>query len=186
MSQPQPGQQPSASGNSRLGVDEAATQYHSCDFRQGQCGAMNMQYIAAPAEEVWSLVRRFDRPQDYKRFIRSCSLVSGNGGVGSVREVRVVSGLPGSTSTERLDALDDERRLIRFSIIGGDHRLKNYQSTVTVHEEGEGTIVVESYVVDVPLGSTEEETCIFANTIVTYNLKSLAAVAEGRARRSRG
>lgn len=179
---------PSSNQASFGGLQEAIRQYHGTEIPLGKCGSMHMQHIAAPLPAVWSLVRLFDRPQSYKHFIRSCRLVSGHGQVGSIREVRVMSGLPAHTSTERLDALDEDNHLLSFSIIGGDHQLRNYQSTTTVHEaEGGKTIVVESYVVDVPRGSTEEETCIFANTIVTCNLKSLAEVAERRARQpSRG
>lgn len=167
------------------GLQEAIQQYHGKEIPTGKCGSMHMQHIAAPLPTVWSLIRQFDRPQSYKHFIRSCRLVSGNGEVGSIREVQVVSGLPADRSTERLDALDDDKQLLSFSIIGGDHRLKNYQSTTTVHEaEGGKTIVVESYVVDVPQGSTKEETCIFADTIIRCNLKTLANIAERRARQS--
>lgn len=101
---------------------------------------------------------------------------------GSVREVTVVSGLPAETSTERLDLLDDELHVMVFSIIGGDHRLKNYQSTTTVHEDDDGrTVVIESYVVDVAAGSSGEETCIFANTIIGCNLRCLAKISEQKA-----
>ncbi|PON77006.1 Polyketide cyclase/dehydrase [Parasponia andersonii] len=84
---------------------------------------------------------------------------------------------------ERHEKLDEDSRVMSFSIIGGDHHLANYRSTISVHEdeEGEGltkTVVVESYEVDVPEGSSEEDTCAFAETITRCNLLSLARIAE--------
>jgi abscisic acid receptor (PYR/PYL family) len=106
--------------------------------------------------------------------------------VGSTRDVNVISGLPAATSTERLDILDDEQQLTGFSIIGGEHRLRNYRSVTTVHGfEREGkirTVVLESYVVDVPEGNTEEEARLFADTVVKLNLQKLASVAESLVR----
>ena len=102
--------------------------------------------------------------------------------VGCLREVRVVSGLPAATSTERLDILDEERHILSFSIVGGDHRLSNYRSIMSLHERlinGEPkTIVIESYAVDVPQGNTKEDTCLFIDTIVKCNLQSLAEVSK--------
>ncbi|CAD6271856.1 unnamed protein product [Miscanthus lutarioriparius] len=159
--------------------------HHEHVARAGQCCSAVVQAIAAPVGAVWSVVRRFDRPQAYKHFIRSCRLVDGGdaGGVavGSVREVRVVSGLPATSSRERLEILDDERRVLSFRVVGGEHRLANYRSVTTVHEAGAGaggTVVVESYVVDVPPGNTVDETRVFVDTIVRCNLQSLARTAE--------
>lgn len=59
---------------------------------------------------------------------------SGSGGIGSIREVTIVSGLPATTSMERLDELGDDLHVVVVSIIGGDHRLENYHSTTTLHE----------------------------------------------------
>ena len=73
--------------------------------------------------QVWSLVRRFDQPQKYKPFVSRC-VVKGDLGIGSVREVNVKSGLPATTSTERLELLDDEEHILGIRIVGGDHRLK--------------------------------------------------------------
>lgn len=73
--------------------------------------------------QVWSLVRRFDQPQRYKPFVSRC-IVQGDLQIGSVREVNVKSGLPATTSTERLELLDDEEHIFRMRIVGGDHRLK--------------------------------------------------------------
>ncbi|KAL0305624.1 UNVERIFIED_CONTAM: Abscisic acid receptor PYL11 [Sesamum radiatum] len=108
-------------------------------------------------------------------------MLVGSGGVGSVREVGLVSGMPGTLSRERLDRLDDDMHVMIYTVVEGDQRLENYQSTTTVHEEegeGGGTVVIESYVVDVPEGNSEEETRVFVNTVLGCNLRSLACVTE--------
>ena len=50
--------------------------------------------------------------------------MNGDLGIGSVREVNVKSGLPATTSTERLELLDDEEHILGIKIVGGDHRLR--------------------------------------------------------------
>ncbi|KAJ1263321.1 hypothetical protein BS78_09G174900 [Paspalum vaginatum] len=167
-------------GPSCAAVPAAVARHHEHAARAGQCCSAVVQAVAAPVGAVWSVVRRFDRPQAYKRFIRSCRLVDGDGGaVGSVREVRVVSGLPATSSRERLEILDDERRVLSFRVVGGEHRLANYRSVTTVHEAAAGdAVVVESYAVDVPPGNTADETRVFVDTIVRCNLQSLARTAE--------
>ncbi|KAM0889039.1 hypothetical protein ACQ4PT_027968 [Festuca glaucescens] len=142
------------------------------------CCSAVVQRVAAPAADVWSVVRRFDQPQAYKSFVRSCAVVDGDGGVGTLREVRVVSGLPAASSRERLEILDEERHVLSFSVVGGEHRLRNYRSVTTVHPDVSETLVVESYVVDVPPGNTPDDTRVFVDTIVKCNLQSLARAAE--------
>ncbi|KAI4384553.1 hypothetical protein MLD38_002693 [Melastoma candidum] len=161
-------------------VPDTLASYHAHLIRPNQCTSSVIQPVGAPLPTVWSLLRRFDNPQAYKHFLKSCRVIDGQGGVGTLREVRVVSGLPAACSRERLEILDEERHVIGFRMVGGDHRLENYRSVTTVHVgEGEGTaVVVESYVVDVPEGNTEEETRVFVDTIVRCNLQSLARVAE--------
>ncbi|KAI4332561.1 hypothetical protein L6164_017457 [Bauhinia variegata] len=164
--------------------------YHSRTLSPNQCGSVLVQTIDAPLPLVWSLVRRFDNPQAYKQFIRNCTMLVGDrgGGVGSIRKVEVISGLPAEVSLERLDELDDELHLIKFSIVDGDHRLVNYRSTTSLHEEEETgkTVAIESYSVDVPAGSSEEDTCSFTNTIISCNLKWLARTAEQMALNIKG
>ncbi|KAM0042702.1 putative START-like domain superfamily protein [Helianthus debilis subsp. tardiflorus] len=79
---------------------------------------------------------------------------SGDGGVRSIREVTVISGLPASRRTERLELLDDEKHILSFRVVGGEHRLNNYLSVTSVNEfEKDGkvyTVVLESYIVDIP------------------------------------
>lgn len=163
------------------------TEFHTYRVGRGQCSSLLSQRIHAPPDVVWSVVRRFDRPQTYKHFIKSCVVREGfQMTVGAARDVNVISGLPAATSTERLDILDDERRVTGFSIIGGEHRLRNYRSVTTVHgferDDRIWTVVLESYVVDVPEGNTEEDTRLFADTVVKLNLQKLASVTEGMAR----
>ena len=170
-----------------LSVPETVARHHAHPVGPNQCCSVVIQAIDAPVSAVWPVVRRFDNPQAYKHFVKSCHVVAaggagGDGGihVGALREVRVVSGLPAVSSTERLEILDDERHVMSFSVVGGDHRLRNYRSVTTLHGDGSngGTVVIESYVVDIPAGNTKEETCVFVDTIVRCNLQSLAQMAE--------
>ncbi|MCD7462490.1 Abscisic acid receptor pyl4 [Datura stramonium] len=152
--------------------------YHTHAVGPNQCCSAVVQTISAPIDTVWSLVRRFDNPQAYKHFLKSCHVIVGDGNVGTLREVRVISGLPAASSTERLEILDDEKHVLSFSVVGGDHRLNNYRSVTTLHRSDDnGTVVVESYIVDIPQGNTKEETCVFVDTIVRCNLQSLAQIA---------
>ncbi|CAL4953811.1 unnamed protein product [Urochloa decumbens] len=169
-------------------VPGEVARHHEHTVAAGQCCSVLSQTIAAPVDAVWSLVRRFDQPQEYKSFIRSCRLVDGDGAtVGSVRELTVQSGLPAYSSRDRLEVLDDELRVISFRILGGEHRLTNYRSVTTVHEAAASpdgaaplAVVVESYVVDIPPGNTAQETCVFTNTIVRANLENLARTVRRR------
>ncbi|XP_073125009.1 abscisic acid receptor PYR1-like [Henckelia pumila] len=165
----------------------AIDELHNYRVNSFQCFSLLAQRVHAPPETVWSVARRFDKPQTYKHFIKSCTVREGFAmAVGDLREVSVISGLPAATSTERLDLLDEGRRVTGFSIVGGDHRLRNYRSVTSVHGmERDGkiwTVVLESYVVDVPEGNTEEDTRLFADTVVKLNLQKLASVSEAKER----
>ncbi|PON86174.1 Polyketide cyclase/dehydrase [Trema orientale] len=164
-------------------LESLISTYHNFESSPNTCTSVITQRIEAPASAVWALVRRFDNPQRYKHFIKSCSM-SGDGGVGSMREVTVVSGLPASTSVERLEILDDENHVLSFRVVGGEHRLNNYRSVTSVNEfrnkhgcDKAYTVVMESYIVDIPEGNTTEDTKMFVDTVVKLNLQKLAVVA---------
>ncbi|KAI0492002.1 hypothetical protein KFK09_026266 [Dendrobium nobile] len=169
-----------ADGNRQV-ESEYVRRHHRRDPKENQCSSYLVKHIKAPAHLVWSLVRRFDQPQKYKPFISRC-VVQGNMEIGSVREVNVKSGLPATTSMERLELLDDNEHVLSIKIVGGDHRLKNYSSIISVHAKiidgRPGTLVIESFVVDVPEGNTKDETCFFVEALIRCNLKSLADVSE--------
>lgn len=46
--------------------------------------------------------------------------------MGNIREVKAVSGLLASITTERLEFLDEKISIISLNILGGEHGLKNY------------------------------------------------------------
>ncbi|KAL0341923.1 UNVERIFIED_CONTAM: Abscisic acid receptor PYL2 [Sesamum calycinum] len=98
------------------------------------------------------------------------------------RCLTVVSGLPATTSIEKLEILDDENRVLSFRVVGGEHRLKDYQSVTSVNEvisevNKVYSVVLESYVVEIPEGNTSEDTKMFVDTIVKLNLQKLRDVA---------
>ncbi|KAK9048712.1 hypothetical protein SSX86_007359 [Deinandra increscens subsp. villosa] len=170
-------------GNNAATIPDSVASYHIYrPVGPNQCCSAVIRQIEAPISTVWAVVRRFDNPQAYKHFLKSCHVILGKGDVGTLREVHVISGLPAGRSTERLEILDDEEHVISFSVVDGDHRLANYRSVTTLHPSpgGNGTVVVESYVVDIPPGNTEEEACVFVDTIVKCNLQSLAQICERR------
>lgn len=59
-------------------------------------------------------------------------MIKGDGRVGSIRDVTVISGLPASTSTEILEVLDDDEHVLSFRVVGGDHRLNNYKAVTSI------------------------------------------------------
>ncbi|KAG8381822.1 hypothetical protein BUALT_Bualt05G0012800 [Buddleja alternifolia] len=155
--------------------------HHTFNALPNTCTSLITQLIHAPPSAVWPLVRSFNNPHRYKHFIKSCKLTFGDGGVGSIREVTVVSGIPASTSTERLEVLDDDHRVLSFRVVGGEHRLNNYRSVTSVNgfkRDGKiYTVVLESYIVDIPEGNTAEDTKMFTDTVVKFNLQKLGVVA---------
>ncbi|GFP99573.1 abscisic acid receptor pyl8 [Phtheirospermum japonicum] len=55
-------------------------------------------------------------------FVNRC-FVQGNMEISTLREVDVKSGLPATTSTERLELLDDDEHILSDKIIGGEGTL---------------------------------------------------------------
>uniref|UniRef100_A0ACD6A9K0 Uncharacterized protein n=1 Tax=Avena sativa TaxID=4498 RepID=A0ACD6A9K0_AVESA len=165
------------------GETEYMRRFHRREPSDNQCTSVVIKHIKAPVQAVWSLVRRFDQPQIFKRYIVKC-VMHGNIEVGSIREVSLQTGFPATRSTERLEMLDDNEHILSVKFVGGDHVLKNYSSILTVHPEiidgHPGTLVIESFVVDVPKENTKDEICYFVKTLLNWNLTSLAEVSEQR------
>ncbi|KAF7809389.1 abscisic acid receptor PYL4-like [Senna tora] len=145
--------------------------YHAYFLHSNQCCSAVTQQISAPLSTIWSVVHRFDNPQAYKNFVKTCRVLVSDGDVSTLRQVHVISGLPIATSTKCLDILNDDRHVLNFNVVDEDHRLTNYCSVTTLHRGGrDRTMVVESYAVDVPPRNTKEDTCVFVDTIVRQTL----------------
>ncbi|KAJ0810227.1 putative polyketide cyclase/dehydrase, START-like domain superfamily [Helianthus annuus] len=118
--------------------------FHTYHLSPSQCSSLLAQDIHASVDVVWSVVRRFDKPQTYNHFIKSCTIGENfKMEVGCTRDVNVISGLPAATSTAWLDLLDDDNHVMAFTIIGGEYRLRNYHAVTTVHEVVTGVGWVE-------------------------------------------
>lgn len=90
--------------------------------------------IEASADQVWDLVRDFGGIQRFSPAIESVS-VQGEG-IGAVRTIT----LPGGVALqERLEALDEGSRTLRYAIVGS-HPLPfdEYLATIRLSEDGEG------------------------------------------------
>jgi hypothetical protein len=90
--------------------------------------------IEASADRVWDLVRDFGGVQRFSPTIESVSLQGE--GVGAVRTLTLPGGL---ALQERLEALDDASRSLRYAIIGS-HPLPfdAYLATIRLAEDGDG------------------------------------------------
>ncbi|KAJ0970812.1 hypothetical protein J5N97_018771 [Dioscorea zingiberensis] len=68
--------------------------HHQYRVGPGRCSSLLAQRVKAPAARVWAVVRRFDRPQVYKHFIRSCSIPGGSEiRVGCLRKIYILDGM---------------------------------------------------------------------------------------------
>ncbi|KAF0932043.1 hypothetical protein E2562_007848 [Oryza meyeriana var. granulata] len=66
----------------------------------------------------------------------------------------------------------------------GEQGLINYTSILIVHSEVRDrqprTLVIESFVVDVPEGNTKDDICYFVKNLLRCNLRTVADVSEKR------
>ena len=67
-------------------LPESTVKYHEHVIGPNQWTSFVIQQINAPISIVWSLVQKFDNPQSYKHFIKSCYLVVGDDDIDTLRE----------------------------------------------------------------------------------------------------
>jgi hypothetical protein len=90
--------------------------------------------IGASVDQVWDLVRDFGGIQRFAAAIESVS-VQGEG-VGAVRTLTMPGGV---TLQERLEALDDGARTLRYAIVGQHpFPFSDYLATIRLSEDGDG------------------------------------------------
>ncbi|WKA04324.1 hypothetical protein VitviT2T_022373 [Vitis vinifera] len=84
---------------------DVVSRHHTHFVGPNQCCSAVVQQIVVPVSTVWSVVRRFDNPQAYKHFVKSCHVVVGDNDVGTLREVHVISNLPVANRTKVLQVV---------------------------------------------------------------------------------
>ncbi|RVW29386.1 Abscisic acid receptor PYL4 [Vitis vinifera] len=84
---------------------DVVSRHHTHFVGPNQCCSAVVQQIVVPVSTVWSVVRRFDNPQAYKHFVKSCHVVVGDNDVGTLREVHVISSLPVANRTKVLQVV---------------------------------------------------------------------------------
>lgn len=93
--------------------------------------------IEADAEAVWALLRDFGGIDRIAAGIESCT-VEGEG-VGALRTLRMPGG---AEIRERLEALDEAAKTLRYSIVGASPLpVDDYLATIRVTEEGSACVV---------------------------------------------
>ncbi|XP_018732684.2 abscisic acid receptor PYL2-like [Eucalyptus grandis] len=117
------------------------------------CTSLIAWCIDAPASAVLPLVRGFTNPPRCNLFIESRHMRDGDGGVGSVRDIAEILGLPVLMSVRRLEVLDDNERMKK--------------------KGRSGLCIWESYVLQIHEGNTGEDTKSFAHSILKRNLRKL-------------
>lgn len=114
--------------------------------------------IPASADEVWRIVRDFGAISEWTPPIADAD-VSGEG-VGAERTLTLADG---GRVVERLEALDEETRTLRYSIVESPLPIEHYEGTLSVQAAGASTCEVTwASTFDVDGAPAEEVTATFA------------------------
>ena len=85
--------------------------------------------INAPAEDVWKLVSNFNGLDKFVEAITESSIESS--GVGAVRTLTLQDG---GKVKEKLESLDNDRRILTYSIVDSPMPIQNYKGIIQVRE----------------------------------------------------
>lgn len=94
-------------------------------------------------DEVWDLVRQFDRLPTWHPFVKDCEMLEGANpaAVGARRVQRLANG---GLATAQLIALDDASKSLVYEMLDGPWPVRNYMATVRVFPVTDaGTTFVE-------------------------------------------
>ena len=94
--------------------------------------------VAAPADEIWKLVGRFDRLGEWHPLVAHCDARSGN--KGAVRRSRLVDG---GTIEDRLEHLSDEERVCLYSVVSSPLPVANWVAEIRIRERPDGISCIE-------------------------------------------
>lgn len=111
--------------------------------------------IPAPAARVWEVAGDFGRIAEWVPALASSELKDGATGsqVGDVRQCQLDGG-PSLNETQT--ARSDTDRTYTYAIPESPLPMKNYESTIQLHEQGEQTVLEWSSTFDADPGAEEE------------------------------
>jgi len=87
--------------------------------------------VSAPAEKVWTVIRRFDAVVDWLPFVKSSPIEDG-GDPTRVGCVRVITQTDGEVFREILLALSDAERSYSYTFVRSPVPVRNHQTTLRV------------------------------------------------------
>ncbi|KAK4485783.1 hypothetical protein RD792_008430 [Penstemon davidsonii] len=103
--------------------------------------------VKSSAEKIWESMKNFSTlfPKAFPDLYQSIEILEGDGkSVGSIRLIKYSPGLALiSTSTEKIESVDEENKTLSYTIIDGD-MLKFYSSfkaTISLAPKGDGAVV---------------------------------------------
>uniref|UniRef100_A0A7N0ZZ77 Lachrymatory factor synthase n=1 Tax=Kalanchoe fedtschenkoi TaxID=63787 RepID=A0A7N0ZZ77_KALFE len=126
-------------------------------------GSVSSEARRATADQIWSLYKDFFNFHRWFPTLAECSGVHGvNGEVGCVRHCSGSSlpngsGVEDSWSKERLVAVNEEERTLRYEIVDGNIGFRSYVATVKVAARGDGCVVEWGFEVAPVAGLSLEE-----------------------------
>ncbi|HYD48617.1 MAG TPA: SRPBCC family protein [Terriglobales bacterium] len=126
-----------------------------------------VEEVEAPLDEVWEIASDFGGIQRWSPAIERCT-VTGTG-VGAVRSVE----MNGIALSERLEALDNDRHRLQYSIVEGPLPLKNYLATIEVEETAEDRCRIRWSSTFEPVGLSEEQAKQLIDTIYRQGIQGM-------------
>lgn len=130
--------------------------------------------IAMSADDLWAAIGQFSAIADWHPLIESVEIEKG----GRIRRLHIPGG---GEIVERLEEIDADDRLYRYSIVSGPLPVANYTATLRIKDspEGEGCIVEWSSEFD-PLGATETDAKQTIQDIYLAGFDNLRKLFTGR------
>jgi D-threo-aldose 1-dehydrogenase len=123
--------------------------------------------IPASPEQVWKLIGGFDSLPDWLPYVPKSELSDGG-------RVRHLANPNGQTIVERLEEFDNSRRSYTYSILEASFPVKEYLSTLCVHDVDGGGARVEWSGEFTPNGVSDQEASRIFQSIFDDGLKALA------------
>ena len=87
--------------------------------------------VEAPAEKVWTVIRRFDAVAEWLPFVKS-SPIEGGGDPTRVGCIRVLTQTDGEVFREVLVALSDAERFYSYTFVSSPVPVRNHRTTLRV------------------------------------------------------